>query len=167
MTQRETEWFALLQADVQATGSVAATAQRVGVSRGALSAILNQTASSPYVNGKSGTAKIEARILNTIGRIECPFLTVLMEREHRITGLECREHSSRETPPTNSPRAMSHWRACQNCEKRVPGAAPAPAKQQARIKDAAPAEPPQQAGIIDKVTLPLPEVGGPQVETAP
>lgn len=118
MQQPETEWFALLRADIKASGSVAATAMRVGVSRGALSAILNQTATSPYVNGKSSTKKIEARILNTLGCIVCPFLTEMMEREHRITGLECREYSGRDSPPTNSPRAMSHWRACQSCEKR-------------------------------------------------
>jgi hypothetical protein len=119
MKQIDTPWFALLQADVKASGSVAATATRVGVSRGALSAILNQTESSPYVNGKSSTIKIEARIANTLGQIACPFLSAMMERDHHITGLECREHSSRETPPTNSPRSMSHWRACQTCEKRV------------------------------------------------
>lgn len=119
MQQIDTAWFALLQADVKASGSVAATAARVGVSRGALSGILNQTESSPYVNGKSSTIKIEHRIANTLGQIVCPFLSTLMEREHRMTGLECREHCARDTPPTNSPRAMSHWRACQTCEKRV------------------------------------------------
>lgn len=119
MRQIDAPWFAMLQSDVQASGSIAATAARVGVSRGALSAILNQTESSPYVNGKSSTAKIEARITNTLGQIVCPFLTALMDGEYRITGLECREHCSRDSPPTNSPRAMSHWRACQTCEKRV------------------------------------------------
>lgn len=119
MRQSDLPWFAMLQADVQASGSIAATAARVGVSRGAVSAILNQTESSPYVNGKSSTAKIEARINNTLGQIVCPFMTGMLEREHRITGLECREHCGRDTPPTNSPRAMAHWRACQTCEKRV------------------------------------------------
>lgn len=119
MQQTDTPWFALLRSDVSASGSISATAARVGVSRGALSAILNQTESSPYVNGKSSTAKIEARIANSLGQIVCPFLTTMMEREHRITGLVCREHCGRDTPPTNSPRAMAHWRACQTCEKRV------------------------------------------------
>jgi hypothetical protein len=119
MRQIDTPWFALLKADVQASGSIAATAARVGVSRGALSAILNQTESSPYVNGKSSTAKIEARISSTLDLKECPFLSTLMERPHRITGLECREHCARDSPPTNSPRAMAHWRACQTCPKRV------------------------------------------------
>lgn len=119
MAQIDAPWFLLLRADVDASGSIAATAARVGVSRGALSAILNQTPTSPYVSGKASTAKIEARISSTLGQIVCPFLTTMMERDHQITGLECREYSSRDSPPTNSPRAMSHWRACQTCEKRV------------------------------------------------
>lgn len=119
MTQNVPEWITILRGDVEATGSIQTTAERVGVSRGALSAILNQTPSSPYVNGKSSTKKIELRVLNTIGRILCPFLSELMGADHRITGIECREHAGREYPPTNSPRAMAHWRACQGCDKRV------------------------------------------------
>lgn len=129
MQQTNAPWFALLRADVEASGSITATATRVGVSRGALSAIINQTATSPYVNGKSSTTKIEERILNTLGQIACPFLTEMMEREHRITGLECRDYSGRDSPPTNSPRAMSHWRACQTCEKRI---APKPSEEKVK-----------------------------------
>lgn len=119
MTQNAPEWIAVLRADVEATGSVTVTAERVGVSRGALSAILNRTPTSPYVNGACSTAKIEARVMNTIGRILCPFMTEAMGSEHRITGIECRDISSREHAPTSSPRAMAHWRACQSCDKRV------------------------------------------------
>lgn len=121
MTQKEPDWIAILRADVAATGSITKTADRVGVSRGAISAIIGQTASSHYVSGKCSTAKIERRVMDTIGLIVCPFLSAGYGEEKRITGLECRDTSYRENPPTNSPRAMAHWRACQTCEKRVPG----------------------------------------------
>lgn len=170
MTQQEPEWIEILRDDVRATGSITKTAERVGVSRGAISAILNKTASSPYANGKSSTERIAQRVMNTIGRIACPFLSELHGTEYRITGLECRETAGRERAPTNSPRAMAHWRACQGCDKRV---APAPEPVQVKPVASTPrrsraieqpeAPAPQQAGVIDKVTLPLPEVGGPQV----
>lgn len=167
MTQSVPKWIEVLRADVEATGSIQKTADRVGVTRGALSAIINQTPSSPYVNGKSSTAKIEARVMNTIGRILCPFLSEVMGEEHRITGLECRESSDREHPPTNSPRSMAHWRACQACDKRLSVPVQKVVKVHKQASGNVPVEPPQQAGIIDKVTLPLPVVGGPQVEVAP
>lgn len=173
MTHRETEWIEILRADAKATGSVTATALRVGVSRGAISAILNGTASSPYVNGKSSTEQIQTKVMNTIGRIVCPFLSDLHGAEHRITGLECRDTHNRERAPTNSPRAMAHWRACQSCEKRVATAQPdfelKPLRQRVRRSDAKEVEPkqkpqkPQQAGVVDKVTWALPEVGEPMV----
>jgi hypothetical protein len=158
----EAEWVAIVRADVAATGSINKTALRAGVSRGLLSAILNRTATSPYVNGKASTAKVEEKVMNTIGMVACPFLSEYHCAEHRITGLQCREFAYRTNPPTNSPREMQHWRACQGCSKRVKAAVPAPVV-------AKPCKVPvtdgrQQAGIIDKVTLPLPVVGGPQVQ---
>lgn len=167
--KQEPEWMRMVREDVQATGSVARTAQRIGISRGGLSAILNGTASSPYVNGKASTAKIEKKVMDTIGLIACPFLTEVHGEEHRITGLQCREYAYRVSPPTNSPRDMRHWRACQGCSKRVPAAvvvaleAPKPASKIGKVGTVNNETYCQQAGIVDKVTLPLPEVGGPQV----
>jgi len=159
----EPEWMQILRADIQASGSISATAARVGIARSSLSAIVNMTASSPYATGKASTAKVQERVMNTIGLVACPFLSEYHGSEHRITGLQCREYAYRENPPTSAPREMQHWRACQGCEKRVKQAAPpklAPIKAAAQDRS----EPVQQAGVIDKVTLPLPEVGGPQVE---
>lgn len=148
------DWMHLLHADVAHTGSISATARRVGVDRSALSGLLNQTDSSPYVNGKSSTASLAAKVRATIGLLECPFLSQEYGEARKLSGLECRGFACIPTPPTQSPRAMQHWRACQGC----------------RHKPQHPAQPvasgaPQQAGIIDKFTLPLPVVGGPQIAT--
>jgi len=157
----EPEWMQILRADIEATGSVTATAARVGIARSSLSALINATASSPYSTGKASTAKVAERVMNTIGLFACPFLSEYHGAEHRISGLQCREFAYRENPPTNAPREMQHWRSCQSCEKRVKQAeAPKPP----RKRDGSDDDEPQQAGIIDKVTLPLPEVGGPQVK---
>lgn len=178
--KKEPEWMEILRADVAASGSIAATAIRIGVARSGLSAILNATPSSPYANGKASTAKMAERVMNTIGMVVCPFLSEYRATEHRITGLQCREHAYRANPPTNSPREMQHWRACQSCDKRVKAAPPEevkpgrktvakmrPAAAREAVAAARPkgehAEPIQQAGIVDTVTLPLPEVGGPQI----
>jgi hypothetical protein len=164
------EWLDILRADVVATGTIADTARRVGVCRATVSQILNGC--GPYGTGKASTAKVAEKVMNTIGLVACPFLTRERGEEHRITGLQCREYAYRSNPPTNSPRDMRHWRACQGCDKRV-RPAPIVAVEIAKplrkigrvgtVKNEIYAEPPQQAGVIDKVTLPLPEVGGPVV----
>jgi hypothetical protein len=148
----EAEWIVIVRADVVATGSINKTARRVGVSRPALSQILNGI--GHYGTGKASTAKVEAKVMNTIGMVACPFLSEYHGAEHRITGLQCREYAYRDNPPTSVPRDMQHWRACQSCAKRVTVSAPK-----------LPIALAQQAGVIDKVTLPLPEVGAPQVLT--
>lgn len=156
------EWITILRADAAATGSITVTAQRVGVSRAAVSQILNGC--GPYGTGRANTAKVADKVMNTIGMVPCPFLSQYHGKEHRITGLQCSEYAYRENPPTNSPRDMQHWRACQTCPKRVKGGNPVPVvTRRVRGLDED-AEPQQQAGIIDKITLPLPEVGGPQVQ---
>ncbi|WP_136414772.1 helix-turn-helix transcriptional regulator [Herbaspirillum sp. ST 5-3] len=166
--KQEPEWMAILRADVQATGSIADTARRIGVSRPAISQILNGI--GPYGTGKSSTVRVAEKVMNTIGLIACPFLSQDRGTEYRITGLQCREYAYRTTPPTNSPRDMRHWRACQGCSKRVPAAAvatpetPKPARKIGKVGAVNNEIYCQQAGVIDKVTLPLPVVGGPQVE---
>ena len=111
------DWIEILRADIVASGSIGKTAERVGVSRPTLSQILNGC--GHYGSGKASTAKVEEKVMNSIGLVTCPFLTEYHGTEHRITGLECREHAYRDSPPTHVPREMQHWRACQNCEKRV------------------------------------------------
>lgn len=113
----EPEWLAILHADIAASGSISKTAQRVGVSRPALSQIINGI--GPYGSGKASTAKVEEKVMNTIGLVACPFLSDFHGEARRITGLQCREYAYRANPPTNNPREMQHWRACQGCDKRV------------------------------------------------
>lgn len=157
-------WMVILRDDIEATGSISKTAQRIGVSRSALSQILNGV--GPYGTGKASTAKVEEKVMNTIGLVNCPFLSDYHGKEHKITGLECRDYAYGKAP-TSSPRQMQHWRACQACEKRVSAPVETSAGQAVQVvrvtkkgKDPLPL---QQAGVIDTVTLPLPEVGGPQV----
>lgn len=113
----EAQWIAIVRADVAASGSINKTAKRIGVSRPALSQILNGI--GHYGTGKASTAKVEEKVMNTIGMVACPFLSEYHGAEHRITGLQCREYAYRAKPPTNVPRDMQHWRSCQGCPKRV------------------------------------------------
>lgn len=158
------DWMQLLHTDIASTGSIAETARRVGVTRSALSGLINQTPSSPYVNGKASTETVAAKVRATIGLFECPFLSQEYGEAKTLSGLECQSYANIQAPPTHSPRAMQHWRACQGCHRK-PNAAlrsPVAAKpiEVMHLKDC------QQAGIIDKVTLPLPEVGAPQIQEA-
>jgi hypothetical protein len=79
----------------------AGVAEQIGVSRTALSLILG---------GKypAKTDRIAAKVLDTYARIDCPHLG------QTITQAQCRDFASRGAP-TNSPRDMRHWRACQSC----------------------------------------------------
>ncbi len=97
-------WRELLNARVAAS-SKAQVARDLGLSRPTISQI---------VNGKYGASpeRVAKRVIEIYGRIRCPHL------EKEISQAECREYNSRQ-PPTNSPRAMKHWRACQNCMQRT------------------------------------------------
>lgn len=156
------DWMKLLYADVASTGSIAETARRIGVTRSALSGLINQTPTSPYVNGKASTENLAAKVRATIGLFECPFLSQEYGDTKMLSGLECQSYAGIQVPPTNSPRAMQHWRACQGCHRK-----PKASEQSIKThKVFAAYEHPQQAGVIDKVTLPLPEVGAPQIQEA-
>jgi hypothetical protein len=153
------EWLRLLINDVSHTGSIAATARRIGIDRSALSGFLNGTSTSPYINGTASTKRLEAKVLATIGQMVCPFLSQEYGEDRHLTGLECRSYALIPHPPTHSPRAMQHWRACQSC-----GNKPA-AMRMVEVKPIKTTDV-QQAGVIDTVTRPLPEVGAPQVDLA-
>lgn len=95
-------WLALLTNAVEAhPRGIAGVAEEMDVSRTAISLVL----SGKY---PAKTSKIEARVLHTYARVACPHLN------ETITIHACRSHSER-AAPTNSPREMRHWRACQNC----------------------------------------------------
>jgi len=93
-------WMKLLQ-DAVAASSKKAIADQLGVSRSAISLI---------VNGKypANPEHIAMKVLSKFGRIRCPHLDV------EITQEQCRDHHTR-SAPTSNPRAMKHWRACQVC----------------------------------------------------
>lgn len=97
------DWFTLLSAEVAKT-SRAEVAERLGVSRTAISLVMN---------GKYGadTGKIAARVLAVYDVVACPHLG------REISQGECREHAARAIP-TSSPRAVRHWKACQTCPNR-------------------------------------------------
>ncbi|MDR2220986.1 MAG: LacI family transcriptional regulator [Methylobacillus sp.] len=77
---------------------------------------ISRSAISLVVNGKypAKTNKIALMVINTYGRVRCPFLG------DEITLAECSQHHNASTP-ISSPRAMRHWRACQGCEHRKKG----------------------------------------------
>lgn len=91
----------LLAAEVGASNRTRA-AERVGISRTAVSLVLVNKYSSP------STAGVERRVLNSLGRIEC------VAADETLTIEQCQSY--REKPaPTHNPQAMQHWRACQHC----------------------------------------------------
>lgn len=95
------EWRQLLDRAIDAS-SIQAVADRLDLSRTTLSLVAND-------KYPARTDKIAARVMDVLGRIECPYLGVEITRE------QCREfHGCR--APTSSPREMRHWRACQGCE---------------------------------------------------
>lgn len=91
----------LLAAEVAVSNKTKA-AQRIGMSRTAVSLILSNRYATP------STAGVERRVMETLGRIECVALDVT------VTAEQCQSY--REKPaPTHNPQAMQHWRACQHC----------------------------------------------------
>ena len=91
----------LLAAEVAVSNKTKAS-QRIGMSRTAVSLILDNRYSSP------STAGVERRVMETLGRIECVAL------DEEINSDQCQSY--REKPvPTHNPQAMQHWRACQHC----------------------------------------------------
>ncbi len=112
-----TSWLELVDAEVKASGSISATAKRVGVSRSALSQVINRC--GPYGTGAASVASIANKVVIALTKVTCPFLTDFHGETTVITGAKCREHADRDTPPVNSPRELRHWRACQDCPHRA------------------------------------------------
>lgn len=91
----------LLAAEVRVTNRTRA-AERVGISRTAVSLILVNKYSSP------STAGVERRVLDSLGRIECVAVGETLTIE------QCQSYREK-SAPTHNPQAMQHWRACQQC----------------------------------------------------
>jgi hypothetical protein len=148
------DWFAGLQREI-ANSTKAAVAKKMGIKRSRLSCVMNGLGA--YGSGASSTRNIEKEYRRTYEQVECPF-------NGDAVGIEfCREHALC-AAPTHNPRQMMQWQACQKCTHKPKPLAEAAPKKKALTR-AADAAPVQQAGIIDKFTLPLPIVGGPQIQT--
>lgn len=75
---------------------------------------VSRTTISLVVDNKypAKTDKIAALVLHHYARVNCPHLGAEIGID------ECRAHANR-TAPTNSPREMRHWRACQTCPNKI------------------------------------------------
>ncbi len=93
------DWLAVLNQEAAQT-SIAAAARKLGYSR---------TAVSLALAGKypGDTAKLAARVLAVLGRVECPHLGFA------VTPTRCADASG--VMPTSSPGDLRLWRACQAC----------------------------------------------------
>ncbi|WP_081009843.1 hypothetical protein [Pseudomonas asplenii] len=91
----------LLAAEVGETNHTRA-AERVGISRTAVSLVLKNKYSSPSTKG------VERRVIEALGRIDCVALGEVLTIE------KCQNYRER-SAPTHNPQAMMHWRACQHC----------------------------------------------------
>uniref|UniRef100_B8DK77 Regulatory protein, LacI n=1 Tax=Nitratidesulfovibrio vulgaris (strain DSM 19637 / Miyazaki F) TaxID=883 RepID=B8DK77_NITV9 len=96
------DWLELLR-HAAADRTKAAVARELGVSRPSVSLLL-----AGRYPGR--TDRMAQRILETYGRVACPFLG------RELTALECARHNG--PMPTSSPAALRHWRACQACPHR-------------------------------------------------
>jgi len=93
------DWLVLLSEEASRT-SIAATARRLGYSR---------TSVSLALAGKypGGTDKLAAKVLETLGEVDCPHLGL------PVTPDKCASGAAK--MPTSSPAALRLWRTCQDC----------------------------------------------------
>lgn len=91
----------LLAAEVTATDRTKAAA-RIGMSRSAVSLVLENKYPSPTTKG------VERRVMDVLGRIECVAIG------DTLTVEQCQGFYQRQAP-THNPQAMQHWRVCQQC----------------------------------------------------
>lgn len=91
----------LLAREVEQSNRTKAGA-RIGMSRTAVTLVLQNRYPSP------STARIERRVLDALGRIECVAIGEI------VTAEQCQTYRERKAP-THNPMAMQHWRACQHC----------------------------------------------------
>lgn len=102
------DWKSLLARAVEANPrGIAGVADELRVSRTTVSLVLAE-------KYPAKTDRIQAKVLDTYARLACPHLG------DTITLSACRGHAMR-AAPTNSPREMRHWRACQGCQSKPKG----------------------------------------------
>lgn len=108
-------WYALLAAEVERT-SMQAVADRLDVSRAAVSMVYR--GAGAYGTGEASTVRFAKRVLQLLGDVTCPFLTMTTGEVQTITGDQCRSYAYR-AAPTSNPLATRHWQACRKCDRRV------------------------------------------------
>lgn len=146
-------WFSDLQREVKAA-SQAVVAQRMGVSRVTLNIFLN--GKGEYGNGGAKPDRMELRYRQAYEQLACP-------HDGQTVGVgHCREKAL-SAAPTHNPLQLTHWKACQQCQFK-----PAPEQKPVivirRLRKPVVDVP---MAALDTKTLPLPEVGGPQIESNP
>lgn len=135
-------WFHGLLHEIK-NSTQRAVAERLGVSRPTLSVLVNGL--GEYGNGGAKTDRFEMRYRQAFEQIPCPHTGETVGIQH------CRGKALQH-PPTHNPLQLNHWKACQDCQYKPMPLDP---------KGAPKAEIPQAA--LDTKTLPLPEVGAPQI----
>lgn len=145
------QWFINMLKEVDSS-SKTDIAKKLGFARPSFSLVCN--GSGPYGDGRASTKNIELAYRREYEQLVCP------HTKGQVGIAHCRETALR-AAPTHNPLQMMQWQACQQCSYKPSAAKAEPPVPFISSKYA---EPFQQAGIIDKVTLPLPEVGAPQIE---
>ncbi|BAS32810.1 MULTISPECIES: MarR family transcriptional regulator [Ralstonia solanacearum species complex] len=136
----QTDWFAGLSREVTAS-TQAAVAERMGIARSTLTILLRGL--GEYGAGRAKTDRIERIYRQTFERITCPATCKQVDIEH------CRDTALGPVPMHN-PHKLNLWKACQKCPFR-------PTPRKPRDQDI-------PMAALDTKTLPLPEVGGPQID---
>ncbi|XQM34228.1 HTH cro/C1-type domain-containing protein [Cupriavidus sp. H19C3] len=144
----DTVWFADLRDQVRAS-TQAKVAERLGVSRSTLTVFLN--GSGEYGNGGAKGDRFERRYREAFEQIPCPHTGETVGVTH------CQAKALR-SAPTHNPMQLNHWKACQVCAYK-------PDVVLFRDKRRAKAEKQElPMAALDTKTLPLPEVGAPQID---
>lgn len=105
-------WLELIQQQLNLGLSIQLVAKKIGVSRSALSQIINKC--GPYGTGMSSTKNIERKTLEILDKFVCPHLSETRGEEVLINGELCRSYALR-TVPTGVAHQVRHWQACQQC----------------------------------------------------
>lgn len=143
----DTAWFAGLTEEIRRS-STTAVAEKLGFNRTTISLVRN--GSGPYGKGRASTKNIELAYRAQYEQLTCP------HTQSQVGIIHCRATALR-TAPTHNPLQMQQWQACQQCQHK-------PKDTTTSVKKSGAEKCPQQAGVIDTVTLPLPEVGAPQIQ---
>jgi DNA-binding transcriptional regulator YdaS (Cro superfamily) len=101
MQSLSAEAFALLTGAVEAEGSQAKAAKRIGISSASVSLLLKGL----Y---RSDASVMERKIRGALDHVTCPHLGQV------IAGPECIGHRTSRVP-THNPRTLRHWQECQHC----------------------------------------------------